>query len=279
MQTKFALGVLTCLMVFGGCQRDTAEPQRDPLDKNYQLIDKGDYEGAIRELQNLAAQDQRPAVRVALASAYAAHGGIRVENYWGFVIGFKAPLVPPESIPANATIESLQKIAKQARGDLDPRDLKALGGIVNALAVWDRYKDRVDAIPVVTGAALADVQMAAEILKTVQTPGGRLYRAILNLILFKSYISASQGLWDQFNAVLQDLLRGRIEVLCKFNFDQILNWLNPITYHLLETLNDLMIAYPDEHKDLEDAKNIIEAVYNLTQEAVNELRKKRTCGP
>ncbi|MBS1971008.1 MAG: hypothetical protein JSU04_11910 [Bdellovibrionales bacterium] len=276
---KLALGVLTVLLVSGGCQRDKTEPDRDPLDANYQLIDKGDYDGAIRELQKLALEDQRPSVKVALASAYAARGGIRVENYWGFVIGFDAPLVPPDSIPTNATIESLQKIAKQAKGDIDPRDLNALGGIVNALSVWERYKDRVDAIPVVTGAALADVQIAAETLKTVQTPGGRLYRAILNLILFKSYITASQGLWDQFNAAIAELLAGHIEVLCKFDFEKILNWLNPITYHLTETLDDLIIAYPDERKDLEGARNIVQAVYGFTQQAVDELRKKRMCRP
>ncbi len=274
---KWALGVLTVLLVSGGCQRNKTEPVHDPLDTNYKLIDKGDYDGAIRELQRLSLADPRPAVKVALASAYAARGGIRVENYWGFVIGFDAPLVPPDSIPENATVESLQKIAKQARGDIDPRDLNALGGIVKSLSVWERYKDRVDAIPVVSGAALADVQVAAETLKAVQTPGGRLYRAILNLILFKSYITASQALWDQFNAVIGELLAGHIEVLCKFDFEKILNWLNPITYHLTEALDDLIIAYPDERKDLEDARNLVQAIYGITQQAVNELRKKRMC--
>lgn len=275
---KVALWVLTSLLVLGGCQKDKAEPQRDPLDAQYKLIDRGEYDQAISELQKLSLEDARPTVKVALASAYAARGGIRVEDYWGFVIGFEAPLVPPGTVPSNATIESLQKIAKQAKGDIDPRDLKALGGIVNALSVWERYKDRVDAIPVVTGAALADVQIAAETLKSVQTPGGRLYRAILNLILFKSYVHSSQGLWDQFNEALQELINGNLEVLCKFNFEQILTWLNPITYHLIETLNDLIVAYPDDRKELEDARNLIEGVYNLTQEAVNELKKKRICG-
>lgn len=275
---RIALGVLTSLLVLGACQRDKAEPARDPLDAQYKLIDRGEYDQAISELQELVAQDQRPEVKVALASAYAARGGIRVEDYWGFVIGFDAPLVPPGTVPTNATIESIQKIAQQAKGDIDPRDLKALGGLVNALAVWERYKDRVDAIPVVSGAALADVQVAAETLKTVQTPGGRLYRAILNLILFKSYITSSQGLWDQFNEAIQDLINGNIDVLCKFNFEQILTWLNPITYHLTETLNDLMVAYPEDRQELEDARNLVEGVYNLTQEAVAELRKKRVCG-
>lgn len=275
---KSALGALTILLILGGCQKDTAEPHRDPIDEKYQLIDRGDYDQAIQELQDLSATDTRPSVRVALASAYAARGGIRVEKYWGFVVGFEAPLLPPGAIPSNATAESLQKIVKQAKGDVDPRDMKALGGVVNALAVWDRYKDRVDAIPVVTGSALQDVKRAIDVLATVQTPGGRLYRAILNLIMFKSYITASQGLWDQFNKIIGDVLAGNIQVLCQFNFDQILDWLNPITYHLLETLNDLMIAFPDDHKDFENACDIIKGVYGAVQDAVNELRQKRTCG-
>jgi len=279
IQFKMALWVLIATLVFGGCQKDKAEPLCDPLDAKYKLIDRGEYNQAISELQELSVKDARPAVKVALASAYAARGGIRVEDYWGFVIGFDAPLVPPGTIPGNATIESIQKIAKQAKGDMDPRDVRALGNLVNAMAVWERYKDRVDAIPVVSGQALVDLTEAVKVLTAVETPGGHLYRAILNLILFKSYMVSSKDLWDQLNGIIEEIIKGNIEVLCQFNFEQILSWLAPITYHLVETLNDLIIAYPDDRKDLEDARNLIQGVYGLVQDAVNELRKKRTCGP
>lgn len=276
---KKAFGLLISVLMLAGCQNDSTEALRDPLDRGYQLIDRGEYSQAVRELQELSRNDLRPAVKVALASAYAARGGVRVSDYWGFVIGFDAPLVAPGTLPTNATIDSLQKIAKQAKGDIDPRDVKALGGIVNALAVWERYKDRVDAIPVVSGAALQDVKVAVETLSQVQTPGGRLYRAILNLILFKSYVTASKGLWDEFNDILGEILNGRIEVLCQFKFEQMLTWLSPITYHLSETLKDLMIAYPEEKKDLQVALALVQGVYDLTQDAITELRKKRVCGP
>ncbi|WP_413288507.1 hypothetical protein [Bdellovibrio sp. HCB337] len=276
-QLKTALGALAILLMFSGCQKDRNEAPRDPLDENYKLIDKGDYGQAIQKLQELAVQDPRPQVKVALASAYAARGGIRVEQYWGFVVGFKAPLVPAESLKMTGTAESLQKIAKQAKGDIDPRDMKALGGLVNTLAVWDRYKDRVDSIPVVQGQALVDLKIAVDTLSMVQTPGGRLYRAILNLILFKSYVTASAQFWTDFNKAIEDVIAGRIEVLCRFDFEVLLKWLTPISYHLSETMTDLSIAYPEDSEELLDARAVVQAVYATTLDAVTELRKKRTC--
>lgn len=272
-----ALGALLSLLLFSGCQKDRTEATRDPLDENYKLIDKGDYSQAIQKLQELSVKDLRPQVRVALASAYAARGGVRVEQYWGFVVGFKAPLVSADSLKMTSSVESLQRIAKQAKGDLDPRDMKALGGLVNALAVWDHYKERVDSIPVVQGQALLDLKVAVDTLSTVNTPGGRLYRAILNLILFKSYVTASANFWEDFNKIIEQLTEGKLEALCQFNFDQLQKWLTPISYHLSETLGDLAIAFPDERQELLEARNIIQSIYTTTTDGIAELRKKRTC--
>jgi hypothetical protein len=275
--SRIAIGAIVSLMLVTGCQKDRAEATRDPLDENYKLIDRGDYSQAIEKLQILSRKDRRPQVRLALASAFAARGGIRVEQYWGFVVGFKAPLVTPESRGLNASVESLQRIAKQAKGDLDPRDMKALGGLVNALAVWDRYKERVDSIPVVRGAAKEDLKIAVETLNEVQTPGGRLYRGILNLVLFKSAITESANFWEDFNKVLDQLIDGKLDVLCQFKFETLEQWLTPISYHLAETLGDLAIAYPEDKKELLDARQIVQGIYSTTMDAVKELRQKRTC--
>lgn len=242
----------------------------DSLDEGYKYIDQGDYDQAISKLEILAQKDPRPAVKVALASAYAARGGIRVENYWGFAIGFENPLVTEPPISTSARLVGV-------RG-LNAREVQALGGIIHTMAVWERYKERVDAIPVVEGKALWDLKAAVRVLRAVETPGGRLYRAILNLILFKSYLSASQGLWDEFNKIIADLVSGNIEVLCRFEFENILEWLEPITLHLSEAIEDLMWAYPQDRAELEDARELVQAVYQLTVDSVAELRKKRTCG-
>jgi hypothetical protein len=237
VRSSFALVALISLLLLCACQKDRGDGAKDPLDEGYQLIDRGDYSTAIHKLRTLSLKDSRPAVRVALASAYAARGGIRVGDYWGFVIGFEAPLVPPGS----------------------------------------RYKDRVDAIPVVRGTALTDLKLGVETLATVQTPGGRLYRGILNLILFKSYITASGNFWVEFNKVIEELVSGNTTVLCQFDFDELLKWLEPISYHLIEAMNDLVIAFPEDHKELEGARDLIQAIYIATLDAVSELRQKRSC--
>jgi hypothetical protein len=277
IKVKLVLGALVSLLLFCACQKDRAEAGRDPLDENYELIDRGDCSQAIQNLQELSLMDSRPAVRVALASAYAARGGIRIESYWGFIIGFAAPLIPPDSIPVNGGIVGLQKFAKQTKGNIGPLEVKALGGIMSAMTVWDRYKDRVDAIPVVSGQALIDLRLAIDALGMDKTPGGRLYRGILNLILFKSHITAAGSFWIDFNKVIEQLVKGNIQVLCRFNFDELLKWLNPVSYHLTETLNDLIIAFPEDRKDLEPSRVLIQSVFKMATDGVDELREKRTC--
>ncbi|HEY8270103.1 MAG TPA: hypothetical protein VIG33_04395 [Pseudobdellovibrionaceae bacterium] len=254
------------------------EVSKDPLDEGYKLIDQGKYSEAIQELQSLSLRDFRPSVKVALASAYAARGDIRVEHYWGFVIGFATPLVSSESSLESSHIESLQKIIKETHHrDANRQDLQALEDLMEAATVWDQYKNRLDAIPSVSGEALMDLKSAVDILGGVQTPGGRLYRAILNLILFKSYITASGGFWLDYNKVIEQVLRGENQVLCQFNFKELLKWLVPISFHLMETLEDLTFAFPENRKDLESARDLIQVIYNKTKDAVEELHKKRSC--
>jgi len=277
VRSRFVLVTMTILIALISCQNKESERNKDPLDENYKLIDRGSYSEAITNLTELAKKDSRPQVRVALGSAYAARGGIKVDQYWGFVVGFKAPLVKPENVQVNGTIESLQRIVKQADGNIAPKDMKALGGLIRTLAVWDLYKDRVEAIPVVQGEAIQDLNRAVNVLASVNTPGGRLYRGILNLILFKSYVTASQDFWEKFNEAIKEVLAGNLKALCKMDFEELLNWLNPVSYHLIETLNDLIVAYPESEKDFVEARNLVQAVYTATKEAIRELRDQRMC--
>lgn len=280
MKMKFDIALaafIGILLLLVSCQKDRAAVFKDPLDEGYQLIDSGNYSQAIEHLQELSQRDFRPQVRVALASAYAARGGIRVGQYWGFVVGFKAPLVTLESLKVNSSVESVQKISQQLKGNLDPRDLKALGDIVNVLVLWERYKDRVEAIPIVSGSAQADVQSAVEILTSVSTPGGRLYRAILNLILFKSHLHSVEGGWKEFGKSLEQLLAGRLEVLCELSFEGMLQSLRPLSYHLMETLADLGMAFEKEKSALMEGRALVQGFQSLAVNGLIELNQKRAC--
>jgi hypothetical protein len=269
LKTTLALVAMTFVFAFSGCQNKETE-RKEPLDESYKLIDRGSYSEAIQNLQDLSVTDKRPQVLVALGSAYAARGGIKVAQYWGFVVGFKAPLVKDENKQVKDTVKGLQH-------NLNDKDADALGGILRTLAVWDDYKERIDAIPVVSGEALKDLGRAVDVLEQVHTPGGRLYRAILNLILFKSYIAASQGVWDEFNAAIGDVLNGNTEVLCKYDFRVFMKWLSPISYHLMETMKDLTIAFPDKEADFVSARNLAQAVYSTTKDAIQDLRDQKVC--
>lgn len=274
---KWALSALITLILLGACQNNRVEKSRDPLGESYKLIDRGEHSQAIRELQGLLGRDGRPEVRVALASAYAAQAGVRVGDYWGFVIGFEAPELLPGTFPQNSSIERLKKFAKQLRGEKGQREIKALGGLLEGVSVWEQYQERVEAIPIVSGAALTDLRQAVEVLSPVQTPGGHLYRAILNLILFKSYLIQSGGFWLELDTVVERIMDDEIEVLCQFDVGRLIGTLDPLVYHLLEAMNDLMVAYPENRRHLESARNLIQATYGMTRDAAEDLRKKRLC--
>lgn len=274
-----ARGAVTLLIALSSCQNKESEKGKDPLEESYKLIDRGSYSEAIDLLIGLEKNDKRSQVRVALGSAYAARAGIKVDQYWGFVVGFKAPLmkVKAESVPATGKLESLQRIVQQANGKIDTQQMQALSELSQTIRVWDQYKDRVDAIPVVQGEALKDVHRAINVLALVKTPGGRLYRAILNLILFKTYVTASQDFWTRFNGSMEEAINGSLTSLCKVEFPDLLGWLNPISYHLMETLTDLTVAFPESEKDFVEARNLIQEVYSTAKSAVGELNSKRMC--
>ncbi|MBK9321883.1 MAG: hypothetical protein IPM97_02805 [Bdellovibrionaceae bacterium] len=277
MRSKVLLALIAGTFIFTcGCQKNEANNRRDPIDDGYVLIDRGSYSEAIQNLTNLSQVDKRPQVLVALGSAYAARGGIKIEQYWGFIISFKAPVVKEESPTTGSITESLFKVSKQ-KGPKVEKKIKALGGLAKTSSVWDQYKDRIQTIPSVKGEQLKDMQRAVDVLANVKTPGGRLYRALLNLIIFKSYVDESQDFWTDFNDVIGDVVNGEIAVLCDFDFDEILKWLGPISHHLTETLTDLTIAFPEKEVDLIIGKNLVQAIYGTTQDAIQELRDKRMC--
>lgn len=268
--------VLAGWMALVACQNEpTRKP--DPLNKGYQYIDRGDYDTAISELTQLSHIDARPEVQVALASAYAARGGIKVAQYWGFVVGFKSPLLKADDVPVSPTLQSLKNISDQADGKVSPADLEALSKIARALALWELYKDRINAIPVVEGTANQDVISAVDILSRIQTPGGRLYRAILNLILFKSSMNTSPEPFENFALVVQKTAEGDQQALCDYNASKLMKWFEPLTYRLSETLFDLTIAFPEQSTEIAAAQAQLFQVDENIQKARQQLRKKRVC--
>lgn len=275
---NITLGVFISIFLLASCQKEDREILKDPLEEHYKLIDKGDYSLAIEKLEELSLVDPRPQVRVALASAYAARAGVRVENYWGFVVGFKAPLMFVEDLKMGPTMESLQRITGQTNGNVNLRELKSLGGAVNTLAVWDRYQERVEAIPVVKEpGALQDLQRGVEVLSMVQTPGGRLYRGLLNLILFKSHLVASEALWAGLRKVAEQVAVGKLEALCQLKLEELMVWLPLISYHLGEALGDLSVAFPRERVSLEEARDLLQRISRTISEGAQELQRKRIC--
>jgi hypothetical protein len=278
MKSWAGLAIFTAAILglqgLSACQNSSSSRAQDPLAKQYQHIDRGEYSEAINELTDLAARDPRPEVLVTLASAYAARAGVKVAQYWGFVVGFKTPLLKAndfgEPTPAPGTAIASGSIAAFA-------DTPEAQGLANLVTLWGRYQVRIDAIPVVRGSAHDDLTSAVEVLSRVQTPGGRLYRAILDLILFKSAIVAEEKPLKEAGAMLTKVARGESAPLCSFNFTAFANQTRQISYHLGETLNDLSIAFPEQSATLTPAKAQVAEFDQALQKAKKQLRQSKGC--
>jgi hypothetical protein len=251
------------LQGLSACQNSSSSRAQDPLAKQYQHIDRGEYSEAIHELTDLAARDPRPEVLVTLASAYAARAGVKVAQYWGFVVGFKTPLLKANDFGAPAPAAFA--------------DAPEAQGLANLITLWGRYQVRIDAIPVVRGSAHADLTSAVEVLARVQTPGGRLYRAILDLILFKSAVVAEEKPLKEAGAMLTKVARGESEPFCSFDFTAFANQTRQISYHLGETLNDLSIAFPEQSATLTPAKVQAAEFDQALQKAKKQFRQSKGC--
>ena len=163
-------------------KKQSREDEQTRLEKANALMGRADYDGAIRLLEDLKKSKHGPQVPLTLASAYAARAGVRVEKYWGFLVGEKVlgetpaqpsedlPIIDPKTLPANLPAE-----VKAAVENLNKNLLEA-----------DRIRRRVRLLPYVEYEKRADLSRAVEVLTEVPTQGGHLYRGILEAILFRS---------------------------------------------------------------------------------------------
>ena len=244
----------------GACEpKKEKSYDHDPLDSQYRMIDRGDYDGAIRELEAMLQGQNTPRVREALASAYAARAGLFIENYWGFLVGFRAPLLNVDRVNAGPTVTRARKILTQLNGDAEPTNRNAFGQLARFFGTLEIWADRIDKLPVVRGNARADLERALMVLDGTPSPGGRLYRALLGLVAFKSDIANGFEGWSRVEAILKklDLSNPKSPVnaalLCQVDVKSFALWAGGIIARLSSTGSDVAVAFPSKRDEMNNA--------------------------
>lgn len=251
--------LLTALLLGACTPKSDQHASKDRLEQAYRIMDKGDYDEAISQLEELSKEDTRPEVREALASAYAARAGIKIENYWGFLAGFQSPKVSNEQVQNTTTVVRIAKVlnsanSSQKKTDSDGQDtITKMAQMFGALQLW---QDRLNSLPAVRGGARKDLERAWSVMKDHEKSGGHLYRALLGLVLLKSDLTSGFDGWNKIELKLKDYdpaKGGNLTLQCTADLNAFGDWSLGVLVRLGDTVEDISIAFPSKRPELAGA--------------------------
>jgi hypothetical protein len=227
------------------------EPGEARVDRAMHLMDEGRFDEAIAELKIV--QEQNPSEKNSqlLASAFAGRAGLRVEDYWDFVVGFKPwkDLEVSEELPVS--LFELQKLKETFGDKLSDEDRKKFLKLQEEFKELARLRKRVETIPSVSKEKRSDLTEGLRILSAAETRGGRLYRAILGLVILKSSFEDGVTLatrWQSENFVV-----------CSRTFPDLMDWVGTSFDGLQQILGDLGKAFPNEQSEMLDWQEQLKA--------------------
>ena len=232
----FAAGFLFLLTC---CQKkdEGLSSQETKTQKAIQLTEKGLYSEALEILQEEQSINPSERVQTLIASTYAARAGVKVENYWGFVVGYESLFGTKKSKPG-------------AFDGLPPEVLTALKDLKGQLELLQAIQGRIELIPYVTEVQRDDVLLAQEALQGTTSAGARLYRAILAIIVLRSTIPEGAKVFDQLSKDAK---------ICAQNFSLASDWFT-FNYEMLEgLLSDLEVAFPSQKTEIIKIKGQIKS--------------------
>jgi hypothetical protein len=266
----FALG--------SSCQGRNPE-KNDRMAQAHQKIDQGDYSAAINILEDLQSSDQRPQVKMSLASAYAARAGVKLESLLKFIDETRIP-VSDEMIYSRPVFLRVQKILVSYNKVL-PQDLKNnLRGLGKSLAAFDIYRNKIQTLPYVSEEKRPDLLKAEDILSSVTTKGAKLYRATLSLVILRSDLDDGLEVWSKTENHLEqantessnnDLKR----LFCSVDLNSFPDWLGGQVERAVSISEDLKIAFPSKRNDFtafsEKTRAMHEQIPRLNEISLTEI--------
>lgn len=266
------LKVFAVFLVFAmvACNQETQADriEQDPYEIGYSQIDQGQYEQAISTFQQIHSRTPSLRSELGLASAYAARAQIKVDSYWGFVVGFDMPLMSLESLQSSESLARFKNILNQFSNE-KPYVLKTkqLQEFVQNLNQLEILLARLNSIPVLTPAQIADVDRALDILKNHSKEKSHAsYRAILGLIVIKTKLV--QG-FDQWDKIVSDLSQLDFEhphseknkkLLCQVPMKRFKNWYQSVIERVQVLFQDVAVSYPSKQNDAFEVQQFLNRI-------------------
>lgn len=231
--------IAACVLLLGSCQKkeESISDQESQTQKAIQLTEHGRYDEALFILNRESEKNPSERMQILKASVYASRAGIKVEKFWGFVVGYESLLGPNEASQ------------KDPLSDFPEAVKEPLKGLKNEIALLQKISQRIEQIPAVSGAQREDLLLAQETLQETTSPGARLYRGVLGIIVLKaSILEASSVIAASAEAV---------KTPCAKNWDMGIKWLR-FNYEILNgILQDLQIAFPSQKTAIDNIQNQI----------------------
>ncbi|WP_413294794.1 hypothetical protein ACLSU7_06745 [Bdellovibrio sp. HCB185ZH] len=213
--------LLLLIAVLASCSSEKPETREQKMNRGFEYLDQQNYDQAIAYFQKLLKEDNHPQVRMALASAYAARAGIRIENIYNFVVVQHRPVMRLQiqnlnfSEQTNEVIHNLEKF----------------------LAQWEQ-------VPNVTSTGRKDLEKAVGILAETDNAGARLYSAILRVVVLKANVGEGIISWNLQTTQNSD------KKLCVQDIRPWWSWCEKVINSLESLGSDLEKAFPKKVDEL-----------------------------
>ncbi|WP_413568340.1 hypothetical protein ACLWBD_12035 [Bdellovibrio sp. HCB117] len=195
------------------------------LSKGFSLLDDGRTDEAVSYFTDLSAKDPHYHVKLALASAYAARAGVKIEKIYSFVAVKEIPQI---EIAHSKTTEPTT-------------------GLLNVLRQMSAHWEKV---PELSSAPREDISRALQVLHDVTEPGAALYSATLRIVYIKSLVS--EGLRNYLITT-----QGQV---CTEELRPFFAWSLNILDVVKLLVKDVQKSFPERQKDCEQLQNDIERI-------------------
>lgn len=204
---------------------------------------KGQNDEAITLLKKELTDRPAERIMILLASAYANRASVRVDSYWGFLIGYDNLLKnskffadSEEQIDLKDVLNAMPSEVRKSVQDLN----------LNLRNLY-QIRKRLDQIPLVNETQQKDLLLAIETLEDAKTQGGRLYRGILELILLRTAAETSYQ-------ILMDVAKNP-KLDCRENLGQAVDWIRYTNKLFQNLLEDVILAFPSQSKEVESLQS------------------------
>lgn len=235
----------------------------DPVDKGIELIDKGDYNGAIVYLQDLLNRDSRDDVRIALATAYVGRSGVILADYWKIIKAMQTQPIDDQLVMSHPIYSKNKENIESIDSVISNSVEKSLDQLLKGVAAFEIYRTRINFLPYVKKDNRADIQTGIDTLEGIASPGGRVYRAVLVTTLLRSDLADGYDVWSDIEERLRhafDNSGEAVELFCNPVTGDFVQWLLQHFNNTATATEDLQVAFPSDKESFQPFTESIQSL-------------------